>query len=468
MNPTSMRAVMIRLSIPVVIVIAATICMEIGVAAQRQPEISTEGFLMHVLHAVSLFKVGGIAMGEPVGGPAWARVLLYVMYFAAPAVSAGAIFEALFRLARLRLRFVLYKGDHAVILGSGRGSVDLPELIRSVHTRRSFWFWLSRAPNVIIADTSEESLLRHSTDVHKVKADATDSQIVNLLALDRARIIFLLTDNDQANIDLFFRLQHALADAGRTAMPQMFIRVRDMDLVRALRSYNTAGSVRFFNPHVEVVRSLFTLPQSVEENVWVSELRSRNMAVDHNWRLILSIRRMQPERIVFIGFGRFGQNLLLEMLTREDGSMVDYLQSVCVISPEAGTEWAHFERLMLASVGPSRQLPEPTLIAARHCDVALLQQEARGSDGIRTMWVVCTNDTSVNMQAASVVQRLYGMHPSAVCPGSTLLVRTDTFSMAYERLLSTGAVDGLTHVILPVYHVLGAYYYRRMTEEVGQ
>ena len=461
---SSFRALAWRIAIPIIIVLVATGCFELGVSVAYDSRVRTEGLLMHLLHAISLFKVSGIDLGEPVDGPMWARYLLFLMYFAAPAVSASAIFEAVFRVARVRLRWVLYRGGHAVVIGSGRGSIDLPALIRHVYEPRAEGVWRRKQMHVVVADRSEEALLRHSGDTLKVKTDASDSGVVSLLALDRAKAVFILTDDDQANIDLYFRIRHELEQKKSASSPLVFVRVSSMDLTRALRPYNTLGRVRFFNPHIEVVRSLFTIQHAVETNEWLQEKRDDSPALDANWNRLLALSSFQPTRVVMLGFGRFGQNILLEMLTRNDGVMSSDLKSIAIISPDVENEWAHFERLMLASVGEDVCTIDPELITATHSNIAHLHTVASASTSCKTLWIVGTNSSATNLQAAAMVQRLYAMQSNECSCESMLIVRSETFSMAHDSLLSSNVVSHLTHVIVPTYHVLSMYYYRRIEE----
>jgi voltage-gated potassium channel Kch len=462
---SSFRSLAWRITLPIIIVILATLCLEVGVSVEYDSRISHEGLFMHVLHAISLFKVSGIELGEPIGGPIWARVILFLMYFAAPAVSASAIFEAVFRVARLRLRWVLYRGNHAVIIGSGRGSTDLPDLLRHVFPKGGAWP-LNRKGGipVVIADRSEEALLRHSGPTFKIKADVTDVHIVKLLALDKARAIFILTDDDQSNIDLYFRLRSALVKRPVGEQPVVFVRVRNMDLIRALRTHNQQLNVRFFNPHVEVVRSLFTMGDTIDANMWLRTLRSENPDIDDNWNALTNLNEYQPKRIVLLGFGRFGQNILLEMIARNDGRMIRNLTSLTIVSPDVENEWAHFVRLMLANIGSRIDLPKPNLISAMHSHVSRIHDVASASMDDDTLWVVGTHNANVNMQAASVIQHFYAMSRQGVCTVSKLVIRTETFSMAHQSLLESASVPSLSYVIMPTYHVLGAYYYRRIDD----
>lgn len=464
MNASNNRAVFWRLAIPVIILIIATICFEAGVNVRYRPHIAEEGFLMHMLYAMSLFKVNGINLGMPTEGPLWARDILILMYFAAPAVSISAIMEAVFRVARLKLRWVLLRGGHAVVVGAGRATADLPTIIEAeVKRRRWHGIGFVGVP-VVMADKSEEALLRNSDRLLKVQLDATDAQMVDYLNMAKARLVMLLTDDDQANIDMYFRLRERLQNVPEKKHPMVFIRVRDMDLIRVLRTYNTSPKIRFFNVHIEGVRSLFEFSNELTQGAWLENVRESNSALSANWEALAKIKHLRPTRVVMVGFGRFGQHLLVEMMLHSNGEIVQNLKSLSVLSPDVFHSWAHFERLLLCNVSNGASLPNPDLTSGTHRDVGMLHSMATESIGHETLWIIGTDDTPANIQAASVVQRFCANQPENEKGHTTIVVRTNMFSMAHERLLHSGNSNNVDYVILPAYHILGAYFSHRIRE----
>jgi hypothetical protein len=462
MNASNNKAVFWRLAIPVIILIVATICFEAGVVVKYRLHIAEEGLPMHVLYAMSLFKVNGINLGVPIDGPWWAQYLLLAMYFAAPAVSVSAIVEAVFRVARLKLRWVLLRGGHAVVVGAGRATADLPAIIEAeVKRRRWYGFGFTGVP-VVMADKSEEALLKNSPQLLKVQLDATDAQVVDYLNMTKARLIMLLTDDDQANIDMYFRLRDRLQSIPKKKHPIVFIRVRDMDLIRVLRSYNTSPKIRFFNVHIEGVRSLFESGNDISQVAWLGRDQGSNSAVTSNWRALSQIKQLRPTRIVMVGFGRFGQHLLVEMMHHNNGEIIKDLRSLSVLSPDVFHAWAHFERLLLCNVNNGATLPNPDLTSGTHRDVGMLHSLATESIGQETLWIIGTDDMPANIQAASVVQRFCANQPDSIKGHTTIVVRTNMFSMAHERLLHSGTSSKVDYVLLPAYQILGAYFSRRL------
>jgi hypothetical protein len=119
---------------------------------------------------------------------------------------------------------------------------------------------------------------------------------------------------------------------------------------------------------------------------------------------------------------------------------------------------------MLANIGSRSDLPKPNLISGMHSNVSRIHDVASASMNEDTLWVVGTHDTNVNMQAASVILHIYAMRHEDDCATSKLVVRTETYSMAHKRLLESASVPSMSYIIMPTYHVLGAYYYRRINE----
>lgn len=453
-----------RLAIPVIILILSTICFEAGVTVQHRPNIAKEGMFMHVLYAMSLFKVNGINLGMPIDGPIWAIDILYVMYFAAPAVSISAILEAVFRVARLRLRWTLLRGRHAVVIGAGRATVDVPAII-DAEVRRRKWHGLGffQMP-VVIVDRSEEALLRNSTRRFKMQLDANDPQLVDVLNLHRAKIVMFLTNDDQANIDGYFRLREKLKDVREQDRPLIFVRVSDMDLMRILRTYNTSPKTRFFNVYIEGVRSLFELEGQTLKSNWLTAIHESNPAIAKNWKALAQVHKKQPRRIVFVGFGRFGQHLLVEMMRHNLGHMIQNAESITIISPDVHHSWAHFERLVLSNVNESITIPKPDLIVGNHNEVGIFHRLAQDASAGETLWIIGTGDTHTNIQASSVIQKFCGTHAEGSTCDTTILVRTTMFSMAHDRLLDSGRSDGHSYILIPTYHIIGAYFSRRIRQ----
>ena len=96
----------------------------VGVSVTERPSIVDDHFLVKAYYSLSLFVVGGIDLGTPVGGPQFGRVLLWVAYFGAPILAASTLIETFFRaiarenwqLRHIKNHIVLYQNSVAIAL----------------------------------------------------------------------------------------------------------------------------------------------------------------------------------------------------------------------------------------------------------------------------------------------------------------------------------------------------------------
>src|SRR5688500_5298053 len=93
----SRRGIWLRAISPSLVFCAGYLALASG-AAVSEREIPA-GPLPHIYYVISLFGLGGLDLGTPVGGPAWALALLWAVYFAAPLVTASAVLEIVWAIA---------------------------------------------------------------------------------------------------------------------------------------------------------------------------------------------------------------------------------------------------------------------------------------------------------------------------------------------------------------------------------
>jgi hypothetical protein len=82
-------------------ILAAFLCAWIALLAGvgvTERDLVSAGTAERVYYVLGLFVMGGIDLGTPVGGPLYARALLWIAYFAAPLITASAVIEAAIRL----------------------------------------------------------------------------------------------------------------------------------------------------------------------------------------------------------------------------------------------------------------------------------------------------------------------------------------------------------------------------------
>ena len=89
-----------RLLVLVVVVAIGVTGLTAGVELSERPGVPDSGLPAKVYYTLGLFVFGGLDLGVPRGGPLWGRVLLWVAYFAAPAITTSALLEGLLLMVR--------------------------------------------------------------------------------------------------------------------------------------------------------------------------------------------------------------------------------------------------------------------------------------------------------------------------------------------------------------------------------
>lgn len=270
-----------------------------GVVVSDRREVGDSGMLTHVYYSLGLFVLGGLDLGVPSEGPEVARAALWLAYFMAPLVTVGVLIESALRL--FNPGWIQRQGlrDHIVVVGVGR----LGELfLESLYAVRN-------NPSVLLVDSEESQRLlaraRHQFGAPYVCSDIRTSQTLELLALDRARGVALLTGDDLVNLEAAWAVLEA-----EPRMP-VIAHIADLQMKREVDQLmgDTAGHrVRAFNMH----------------HIAAERLYDQHLAVRFQ-------ETPDLDAVVLVGFGRFGQTML-EHLRNEAGTQ---LERVVIIDPAA-------------------------------------------------------------------------------------------------------------------------------------
>ncbi len=280
--------------LPVALVFgAALVAFAAGVDVSERPGLPGARLPARLYYAVSLFVLGGVDIGTPVGGPNWARSLLWAAYFLAPAVTTSALVEGALRILQPQMLQRFQLRDHIVLVGMGRTGMLYLERLRELEPHR----------RVVVLDLDpsqpqvQEAASRFGAIV--LPGDITHRPTRAGLRLSRAAALVLLTGDDLANLASAW-------DVAREA-PALPIaaHVADLSLKRSINQLETqARGVHVFNSHRIAAREL-----------WESHLQQH------------FAHTAARDVVVLAGFGRFGQTLL-EYLCRH---AVGELQHVVVI-----------------------------------------------------------------------------------------------------------------------------------------
>ena len=109
-----------RLLVFVVVVAMGVVSLAAGVEMSERPGILEVGLPAKVYYTLGLFVFGGLDLGVPRDGPLWGRVMLWFVYFAAPAITTSALLEGVMLVVRpYAWRWRRMRG-HVIIGGCGR------------------------------------------------------------------------------------------------------------------------------------------------------------------------------------------------------------------------------------------------------------------------------------------------------------------------------------------------------------
>ena len=108
----------------------ALIGFHLGVAVSERPDLSNDSILIKIYYSISLFVMGGVDLGIPIGGTPLARKLVWIAYFGAPILFASALINALIRgLAPSQWQLQRIK-NHIVVVGSDELTLSYLRVLR--------------------------------------------------------------------------------------------------------------------------------------------------------------------------------------------------------------------------------------------------------------------------------------------------------------------------------------------------
>lgn len=348
----------------------ALLAFRTGVGTSDREGLPTADLLTHIYYALGLFVLGGLDLGIPLGGPVEARAMLWLAYFAAPMITTSAVVEGAVRL--LQPEWLRRRGlrDHVVIVGIGRLGVLVLETLRERDPR---------ARVLVVDRDGERANVQHATSRLGARfslGDVRTAGALDAMALDRARAVLLVTDDDLVNLEAAWRI------AERAPRARIVAHVADLGMRRTVARVEgeTAERVQVFNAHRIAAERLYE--EHLERHF--ADTAARDV-------------------VVLAGFGRFGQTIL-EHLQREASGA---LQRAIVVDMAAErqvrllrAQVPGFERCDLVTV--QGDLDDPRTWEAA--------EEATRGLGVAPVYVVGTDDDQLNLRTAIALRSL---HPEA-------------------------------------------------------
>ena len=266
-----------------------------GVALSERPDVVDAGWLTRAYYSIGFFVLGGLELGVPVDGPAWARAMLWIAYFGSPILAASAVIEAVLQVLvpdRWQLRRIR---KHTIIFGSGQLTLSYLRIMRATSPRTK----------VVVVDQEFDSVreqeLQANYGATTVVGDLTHTYLLRQLRLSRAHRVLLLGGNDFQSFEAATRI---LAIAPRLA-GKVVVHCHNLRFMRSLEGSDLAGQAEIFNRYNLAATGLV-----------------RDELVDH------FKHTDDRDVVVMAGFGRFGQSVLEELhrfaeLEIERGAVVD-------------------------------------------------------------------------------------------------------------------------------------------------
>lgn len=271
----SWRGAWLRAVAPTLVFCAGYIALSSGAAVSERT--IPAGPLPHIYYVIGLFVLGGLDLGTPIGEPIWARWLLWVVYFAAPLVTASALLEIVWAIALPMAYRIRRLRDHTVIIGAGRLAELYLAKLRE-HSPRALIVLVDKNP-----DNPRLQPLVAKYPMTVVLGDINNPVTLGLLRLTHARRVLILTGNDFTNLNAAsFILDNTPSLAGR-----IVLHVSNLRILRSMDQVLASQATAVFNTH---------------------EIAARHLI--QQYLLERFAQTAHPDTVVLAGFGRFGQSVL--------------------------------------------------------------------------------------------------------------------------------------------------------------
>ena len=252
---------------------------------------------MLAYYSLSLFVVGGVDLGTPVGGPLWARALVWLAYFGAPILAAWTLIQAIlssfapqsWQLRRLR--------NHVIVVSSSELSLTYLRRLRSKDP------WVQVVVVCKHCDQSTAEEIRESFNAPVVTGDVTHRYFLEQLRPQLAKRILLLGDNSLRSYEAASHILELVPDIGK----RLIIHCGRLRFMRAMADTRIARQCQTFNSYHLAASGLV-----------------RSLLVKH----FLETKR--KDAVILAGFGRFGQTIIEEL----QALALDEMRSVAIIDTD--------------------------------------------------------------------------------------------------------------------------------------
>jgi len=269
-----------------------------GVGVTERPGVSEADLLTKAYYAFGLFVLGGLDLGTPTGGPLYARILLWVAYFAAPIWTASAVLETLLHALRPPVWTVRSVKNKIVIIGGGELTLGFLSRIKASGNARRV---------IVIVDESQHPHLGELRSYRGVRVFVVSEDQMHRMRrypLHKASKFLLLSENDEINLEVASILLDHAPELG----PKIVYHVSNLRFLRVLADSRVVTQCTTFNQY---------------------ELAATQLAREQLMRRFNDTE--YSDTVVLAGFGRFGQSILEQLERHASGEF----SRVAIIDLEA-------------------------------------------------------------------------------------------------------------------------------------
>jgi Trk K+ transport system NAD-binding subunit len=277
---------------------SALIGFESGVMVTERPDLATAGLLTKAYYSLSLFVIGGVDLGTPVGGPSWGRFLVWISYFGAPILAAWGLIGTLVRALAPQSWQLKRLKNHIVVVGDGELATSYLRVLRERNPKITI---------VIISGSSDQLLrdeFKQNFGAIVVSGDITHDFFLCQLKVACAKKILLLDDNSLRSYEAASVLINLIPDIA----DRVVIHCASLRFMRSMEKSRVANNCETFNTYHLAAAGL---------------VRSHML---HHFRETRS-----KDVVIMAGFGRFGQTILEEL----QRCAAEELDTVLIIDQDA-------------------------------------------------------------------------------------------------------------------------------------
>lgn len=247
---------------------------------------SPERYFIALYYSATLFIFGALDIGFPQSESSVVVVILWTCYFIAPAFTISYAYTLIEERLLNRLPFNLK--NHSVILGMGRTGTFMYDIIRDRNPQE----------RIVIVDRNLQNplipLYETVPSVWWVRNDFENEQTLSRAKIEKAKRVFITTNNDLANLTAAFKCLEL-----NPVIERVFCHLQNYVM------------------HKDFTESLDRLPQYRKIKVF-------NAYSSASQEVLKQVKELETEKeshgriFIFLGFGHFAHTLFDDLINEAD------------------------------------------------------------------------------------------------------------------------------------------------------